>query len=516
MTWNYDRSRDRIQAHLDVMGDITVEKLIREADLSSLLSETNCREIFGAHVYVQISNFPHLASQDADDNDSYKELIRAVHIYQREVGRIVESVQIFDALRVHFQGPKLHALLYRPIDDDEELAARAVLLQLVIKDFVKSVFNPAFTDCDDFLIAGGADLGDVVGTRNGSKGDRELLFIGSPANIAAKIISSAGRLRITGNIYDALGEDLKEICEDIGDDLYTIAAVSREQLDDLLERYDIGWNSDASAKRIDDDIERFPLTDVYFGSAEIPIDLDALSIRNSKRVVAASIFADVSGFTRYIEACKTEADKKSALRVFHAIRKEMSRVVRNDFKGLRIQFQGDRAQGLFHLPKDNEERIIEKAVNTAIGIQSSMEHAIKDCLPEAAELAMAVGIDIGQTLVSKLGTRAHRDRICLGEAVESAAMNEENVDGKQIGISKGAYDVLPTDLKQHFSYDRGAGCYVATGLTADRLELAAKAAVYQSGGAFFIKPSSSGITIGKEESVSATKVVPARSYAPES
>ena len=516
MTWNYDRSRDRIQAHLDVMGDVTMEKLVREADLNNLLSETNCREIFGAHVYVQISNFPQLASQDADDDDSYKELIRAVHIYQREIGRIVEWVQIFDALRVHFQGPKLHALIYRPIDDDEELAARAVLLQLVIKDFVKSVFNPAFTDCDDFLIAGGADLGDVVGTRNGSKGDRELLFIGSPANAAAKIVSSAGQLHITSNIYDVLGDDLKEICEDSGGDVYRIAAVGRDELDEKLERYGIGWDRDASAKRIDEDIEKFPLRDICFGSADVAIDLDSLSIRNSKRVLAASIFADVSGFTKYIEACQTEDDKKSALRVFHAIRKETSRVIRNDFSGLRIQFQGDRAQGLVHLPKDNDEKIIERAVNTAIGIQSSMEHAIKDCLPEAADLSMAVGIDIGTTLVSKLGTRAHRDRICLGEAVEHAAINEERVDGKQIGISSDAYDVLSKDLKDHFSYDRRAGCYVATGLTEDKLELAAKAAVYQAGGAFFIKPSSSGITINKEESASATKVIPARSYAPES
>jgi hypothetical protein len=117
MSWKYRRSQERIEEHLDGLGDITVEKLVREADLHKLLSETNCREIYGAHVYLSVTNFAHLASDGLYAQDDYKRLIRAVHIYQREVARIVEDGSIFDGLRVHFQGPKLHALLYRPIDD---------------------------------------------------------------------------------------------------------------------------------------------------------------------------------------------------------------------------------------------------------------------------------------------------------------------------------------------------------------------------------------------------------------
>jgi hypothetical protein len=57
----------------------------------------------------------------------------------------------------------LHALFYRPIDNAKKLASRAVLLQLVLKDFVTTVFNPAFPDYDDFTTAGGADLGNAIG-----------------------------------------------------------------------------------------------------------------------------------------------------------------------------------------------------------------------------------------------------------------------------------------------------------------------------------------------------------------
>ena len=188
MSWNYQRSMDRIRAHLENMGDIEVEKLRREADLEQLLSETTCRDIYGAHVYVQVSNFAHLASDGPYAEDDYKRLIQGVHIYERAVTRIVEGL---GGVLVHFQGPKLHALFYRPIDDGEELATRAVLLQLVLKDFVKSIFNLAFPDCDDFTIAGGTDLGNAIGTMDGINGDRELLFVGAPANHAAKIISTA-------------------------------------------------------------------------------------------------------------------------------------------------------------------------------------------------------------------------------------------------------------------------------------------------------------------------------------
>ena len=62
MSWSYEKSIKRIQEHLDDMGEISVEKLVREADLGNLLTETTCREIFGAHIYVGVTNFNRLAS----------------------------------------------------------------------------------------------------------------------------------------------------------------------------------------------------------------------------------------------------------------------------------------------------------------------------------------------------------------------------------------------------------------------------------------------------------------------
>src|SRR5436305_14043595 len=118
MSWKYENSLDRIQEHLNNMGEIGVAKLTREADLEDLLSETVCRDIYGAHVYVQVPNFAHLASDSIYNQDGYKQMIRGIHIYQRAVTRIVKDL---GGTFVHFQGLKLHALFYRPIDDEKKL-----------------------------------------------------------------------------------------------------------------------------------------------------------------------------------------------------------------------------------------------------------------------------------------------------------------------------------------------------------------------------------------------------------
>ncbi len=103
MSWNYNTSHDRVEKHLDDIGEIEVEKLVRDADLNSLLSETTCRDIFGAHVYVDVPNFSDLATLTAEGDD-YRRVIQALHLYEREVARIVEGEDVFDGVRIHFQG----------------------------------------------------------------------------------------------------------------------------------------------------------------------------------------------------------------------------------------------------------------------------------------------------------------------------------------------------------------------------------------------------------------------------
>lgn len=243
------------------------------------------------------------------------------------------------------------------------------------------------------------------------------------------------------------------------------------------------------------------------------IDFDALSYRNSKQVLAASIFADVSGFTKFIGAATSDEDKVRALEALHVIRVEFTRVATHDYNAVRVQFQGDRMQAIVHLPADDSPKISRKAVEVAIGLQSSMELVVKDVIDGIGSLGLAVGVDVGVVIATKLGTRGHRDRITVGASVLGAAENEERTDKRQIGASTAVYEELEDDVKEYFGYDNVAQCYVATGLTAAVLERkAAAAAVYNARTPVYVTSTSTGISATREEVGGASKVTPARSH----
>ncbi len=159
---------------------------------------------------------------------------------------------------------------------------------------------------------------------------------------------------------------------------------------------------------------------------------------------------------------------------------------------------------------------MEKVVEAAAGLQSSMESTLKACLPEASELRLAIGVDLGTTLVSKLGARGQRDRICLGEAVEEAAQLEERSEGGQTTVSSQVYSLLPEYLCDRFLYSAEVQGYVATDLTAEQFERAARAAkVYGAGGSVSVSTGATGVLVSSQESAHARTIVPARPYAGE-
>jgi len=515
MSWNYNTSLSRVQAHLDSMGEIEVEKLIRDADLQSLLSETCCREIYGAHVYVDVPNFPDLATMTAEGED-YRRVIQAVHLYEREVARIVEEESIFDGVRIHFQGAKLHALFFRPIDDSTAIAARAVLLQMVLRHFVRSIFNAEFPKLPNLSLCGGADLGSAIGTKNGHRGDRELLFLGAPANYAAKILTGSDHIRVTGALYAALPESLQSYFGETTDDrynakVYELGPIAIEDLEASLEEQGIKWDRRASEQRLKDDKATYPLSQIEYSDAEVLIDIDALGITNNKRVLAASVFGDVSGFTAYIDQAEDQDALKTALRVLHAIRKEMASVVKHDFDGVRVQYQGDRVQALFHLPKRNDKDIARRAVHCAIGLESSMELVIKRLLPEAAGLGMATGVSIGETLVSKLGTHGHRDRISIGDSVEEAARHQEGSKCGEIAIPADVHAHLDEELQKLFVWNGDRGLYLGTNITAEKIERARKAELFNQ--TVFVTSGAAGVHVSSQPTDGSRFFVPSSSYA---
>jgi class 3 adenylate cyclase len=198
--------------------------------------------------------------------------------------------------------------------------------------------------------------------------------------------------------------------------------------------------------------------------------------------MAASIFGDIDGFTAYVAAADAESDDGviEALRVFAAIRKEMAFVIKRDHTGIRVQYQGDRTEALVHLPDGDEKGIAEEAVRIAAAMQSSFEITLKEALPAAKPLKLAVGVDIGTTLVSKLGVHGQRGRICIGDPVDGGAAIQEACNGDEVGVSSAIYHAIRESWQKLFSYDVDRRFYVAKELRAEKLDLAELAEAFDA------------------------------------
>ena len=505
MGWNQEKSRQRVQAHLDDMGEIEITDLVREMDLDNL-SETRCRRIFGSHVYSEIANLSTLVGT-MTDKPKRQRIVQAVHLYQREMRQIADAV---GAVVIVFQGARAHNLIYRPIRNAQEIATRAVLLQM-IADRYGVIFSEAFDDLKDARIRSGADMGEAIGTRNGTTGDRELLFIGPAANKAAKLLPEGADRRVTETVRDALPEDIAPFMEADGE-TFKIRRPTEAELASLLEDHEIEWSVSAARKRLDADLEQFPAEKAgLFGTSD-RIDFDDLSYTRSRLVEAATVYGDVAGFTLYVDGLRTDDDRRESLRALHAIRKEMARVVKDDYQGVRVQFQGDRVQAIFNVPAEDAEEISTEAVHAAIGLQSSFELVLKDLLPRIAHLGLAVGVSQGTTIAARLGPRAHRDRICLGDEVLRAERNEEHVEKQEIGISGNVRDNLDGDLAEFFKWNDAKQCHVAKGLTHEKFGLASAAKAFNQGKEAYVTTTAGGPLISTRPTTQARPVKPSSNW----
>ena len=248
----------------------------------------------------------------------------------------------------------MHVLCYLPVDDEPAIASRAALFLLVCNDFARNVFNKEFPTYPDWTVGGGADIGNAIGTRNGMRGGRELLFIGNPANQAAKLLTDTSFLRLTKQLFEALPESFQDCCMPLNAGGYRISA-SQEKIDELCKAQDVKWDRAKSAERVAEDHSHLPLTSIDYSDAEVLIDFEKLSEANNKRIVGASIFADVSGFTKFVEDAEDNTAKAGALKIFHVISERVQqKLLKRIMRAFVCSFRATASTTLFHLPKGDE------------------------------------------------------------------------------------------------------------------------------------------------------------------
>jgi class 3 adenylate cyclase len=483
MGWNRDRSIERIKRADKNISEITVTPLTREMNLENV-TLTKPKSVTGVHLYSAVVNEAgHITDAlDVADQDAARSPLRAVHLWQREISRVVCTD--FGAAKIHFQGTRLHALVYRPVSDEQEIAMCAIALAHAVR-LTTETLNDVLGDEAGFSLAAGAAFGETLATRSGPRGDSELLFLGDAANQGAKCIKSGLALQVTKDLVDLLDKDVEGLAViDLGGERFRVT-MTQTAVEAVVERYKLDWTLDQSRKRIEEDLANTPLDKVGVSKATTAIDKDKLSLANSKLNAAVSLFGDIDGFTAIVEDATTNDAKARLIRRFHLMRSELRHVCTSDFDTLRVQYQGDRIQSLRHLPHGTPEDRALEAVKLAAAWQSTMEDTLPAVLGVLDAAHLAIGLDVGATAVSRLGERGNRDMICLGKPVRRAAKIEGKLDGNEIGLSDALLKLLPDRVGELFDWDAGKNCHVAKGLTyndvvdaveADRLDNSAAVA----------------------------------------
>ena len=275
-----------------------------------------------------------------------------------------------------------------------------------------------------------------------------MISLGTCANLGAKVLGGGDTITITKDIYDDLPDFLKEHFKKsgivAGTQTYQAKGLRWSTHSELADELDVSFDEEQWKKKTEEARDALPLSEIEITEATVLMDVESLTERNCKRTSALPIFADLDGFTRYVQEAEDDDEVVSLVRQFHMIRTEFQSVMESDYEGLVLQHQGDRIFGIVHMPCGAEKlgKRCQQATNVATGLQSSMEYVLNEHLQDKKDIHVAVGVDVGKTLVTRLGKKGKRVVICLGPEVTSAEQLQLQSGAQHTRISEAVYDEL--------------------------------------------------------------------------
>ena len=337
--WKHDRAKAAIDARINDVKTVTVVDYTRDTSLKSIPTSKAYR-VDGVHIYVEIVNFDDMLwSTETEGETCHKRALRFLNLHYRAVHRILADA---NAIRVDFHNQRLHAVVAKPYGDDsaEDRVNRAVAIAKLITDVL------AETGDDDEKIPNaqlriGIDTGKTLAVNNGRSGNREPLFLGRPANIAAKLASNneAVGIYLSNEARAASGLDAA--------DDPAMTKLTDEEIKACDASAKLGLSKEKIVADWRKDNEANPIGAFAFSRATPPLknlDISVLTPGNSRRMEMVSIYADVDNFTAYVNA-HIDDEPENVVRCLHVIRAELDRIISADFSGRRIRFIGDCIHG---------------------------------------------------------------------------------------------------------------------------------------------------------------------------
>lgn len=451
--WNAQTAKTRIEARLAEVKDLTVKDYVRVTDLERIPRNTAYR-VDGVHVYLDILNMESiLASTDVEGTRTHQRTLRFLNLLYRAVARILAQV---DAIHVDFHNQRLHAVIAKPYDDEVDRVHRAVAMSQLIID----VLGRQAEQGDDALPAAkirvGIDSGEALAVNNGRPGAREPLFLGRAANLAAKrAAGDTAGIYVTDHVRATLGWDAVED-EDV-------TALATAQIEASQVEADLDVTADDIWDAWIDDLDHNPIGRFEFSAHTPPyatLNLDALGPSHARRQDALSLYADIDGFTQYVaDNIDSDADAEDVVRVLHVLRSELDAVLAADFQGAKIRFIGDCIHGaLIEGTAQTTDALLttSNAIACAGALRSSFELA-KSILAEqgiACDLGLAIGVEYGPLVITRLGIKGDLIRCAVGRCVLASEEEQLRCSGRQTALGPVASGHAPEWARTWFGTTR--------------------------------------------------------------
>jgi len=440
-SWKKDRASERIDSRIAELplNDIEIKEFVRDTDLTDLPRNVAYR-MDGAHLYADILNLSEMLHvTDVEGETCHRRTLRFLNLHYRAVYRILQRV---DALFVDFHNQRLHSVVAKPYDSETKRVQKAVAVGQLIIDVLEQTGEDADHPAAEVRV--GIDTGLALAVNNGRRGHREPLFLGEPANHAAKRAGggkSTG-IYITNKARKALG--LKSV------DIEDATALTGQEIKDCQDKAKLGVTADEIVKEWKDDLQKNPIGSFDFKGHTPPfstLDIEELSVKNSRRQDAATVYADLDGFTAYVAKNITpDTAAKHVVRTLHVLRSELDAVLHTDFAGRKVRFIGDCVHGLAvegTAQTTNEKETISNLTLCTGSMRSSFNLALAKLKingTDASTLGLAIGFEYGPMNVTRLGIKGELVRCSVSRGVLAAEKEQCRCSGNEIAIGAIAYE----------------------------------------------------------------------------
>lgn len=454
LSWDNDTAKKRIQSKIEQVKTVTIKEYVRTTDLEGLANGVAYR-VDGVHLYIDILNVGDMLNvTDVEGPTAHRRTLRFLNLHYRAVRDILIDV---DAIQVDFHNQRLHAVFAKPYGDEQARIHKAVATAELIRTVLAKTGEDGVDPLPPAKTRVGIDSGKALAVNNGRHSSREPLFLGNPANQAAK--RAHGKVEgifLTNNSRMAVNWD-KVLDIDA-------TALTGAQIIESQDKAKLSITTDGVVKQWEEELADSPIAAFEFYRHQPPfktLKLEELTPGNSRRQESVSLYGDIDNFTRYVsDRVEDDEGAESVVKTLHVLRGEFDCVLHEDFSGKKIRFIGDCIHGILvegTAATTDDAETAKNALLCAAAMRSSFNLALEELKAadvDVGNLGLAIGLEHGITSVTRLGIKGERIRCCISRSVLTSEEEQRRCSGSQTAIGPTLYKHAPEEFRTLFGEAR--------------------------------------------------------------